>query len=194
MICHRWSMAASWWYQVSASWLCTLPILGKCTGTRQMWVVLYLSNLILIWYVAWPNFRYKCDGRGVHACELDGAFGGDPSSEVLKRGGLHWSSLRWFLSVVVRTKQLSSCTVRYLNEGLRREVVTHFQWLWHWHSMWSVQTHEGIICVHSLLLVDIADQTLLQIKYCTANCWKVYRYTKIWIQSAACWHNHATRH
>ena len=25
----------------------------------------------------------------MHTCELDGAFGGDPSSEVLKRGGLH---------------------------------------------------------------------------------------------------------
>ena len=25
----------------------------------------------------------------MRACELDGALGGDPSSEVLKRGGLH---------------------------------------------------------------------------------------------------------
>ena len=25
----------------------------------------------------------------VRACELDGDFGGDPSSEVLRRGGLH---------------------------------------------------------------------------------------------------------
>ena len=64
-----------------------------------------LSNLILIWYVTGPNFRYKCDGRGVHACELDGALGGDPSSEVLKCGGLRWSSLRWFQLVMVRTKK-----------------------------------------------------------------------------------------
>ena len=44
--------------------------------------------LILIWYIAKPNFRYKCDRRAVHTCELDGAFGGGPSSEALKRGGL----------------------------------------------------------------------------------------------------------
>jgi len=48
-----------------------------------------VSYLILIWYVAGPNFRYKCDGRGVCACELDGALGGDLSFEVLKHGGLH---------------------------------------------------------------------------------------------------------
>ena len=40
-------------------------------------------------YVAGPNFRYNCDGRGVRACELDGALGGDPSFEILKRGGLY---------------------------------------------------------------------------------------------------------
>ena len=49
---------------------------------------LYLI-LILIQYVAGPNFRYKCDGSGVRACELNGALCGDPSSEVPKRGGLH---------------------------------------------------------------------------------------------------------
>ena len=48
------------------------------------------SCLDLVVYVAGPNFRYKCDGRGVRACELDGALGGDPSFEVLKRAaGLH---------------------------------------------------------------------------------------------------------
>ena len=49
----------------------------------------FLLNYILIRYVVGPNFRYKCDGRGVRACDLDGDFGGDPSSEVLRRGGLH---------------------------------------------------------------------------------------------------------
>ena len=40
-------------------------------------------------YAAGPNFRYRCDGRGVRACKSDGALGGDPSLEVLKSGGLH---------------------------------------------------------------------------------------------------------
>ena len=44
---------------------------------------------ILIWYVAGPNFWYKCDGRGVCACEVGGALGGDLLSEVLRHGGLH---------------------------------------------------------------------------------------------------------
>ena len=43
---------------------------------------------ILILYVTEPNFRHKCDRRGVHAHELDGAWGGN-LFEVLKRGGLH---------------------------------------------------------------------------------------------------------
>ena len=112
------------------------------------------------------------------------------SSSVGAFAGHHWGGSSWWWC---GQKKLSSCAVQCLNKGLRREVVTHFQWLWHWHSVWKVQIHEDI-CVHSLLLVDIADQTLLQIKYCTANSWKVYRYTKAWIQSVACWHNHATWH
>ena len=44
---------------------------------------------ILIWYVAGPNFRYKCDGRGVCASEVGGALGGDLSSQVLRHGGRH---------------------------------------------------------------------------------------------------------
>ena len=30
-----------------------------------------LMHAILILYVAGPNLKYRCDGRGVHACELD---------------------------------------------------------------------------------------------------------------------------
>ena len=56
------------------------------TQTRS--VAAYLV-LILILYVAGPNFRYSCDGRGVRACELGGAWGGDQTFEVPKRGGLH---------------------------------------------------------------------------------------------------------
>ena len=43
---------------------------------------------ILILYVTEPNFRYKCGRRGVHAHELDDAWGGN-LFEVLKCGGLH---------------------------------------------------------------------------------------------------------
>ena len=46
-------------------------------------------SLILILYIARHDFRYKCDGRGGRARELDGALGGNPSFEVLERGGLH---------------------------------------------------------------------------------------------------------
>ena len=65
----------------------------------------------------------------VRACELD-AWGGDPSSEVLKRGGLHRGRLHLVVTevvpiVVVRTttrkdtQEKSSCAVQYFNEGLR---------------------------------------------------------------------------
>ena len=47
------------------------------------------SVLILMWYVAGPNFRHRCDGRGVRTCKSDGALGDDPLLEVLKSGGLH---------------------------------------------------------------------------------------------------------
>ena len=40
-------------------------------------------------YIAGPNFRYKCNGRGMCERESDGAWGGDLSFEVLKHGGLH---------------------------------------------------------------------------------------------------------
>ena len=46
-------------------------------------------SLILILYIARHDFRYKCDGRGGRARELDGALGGNPSFEVLEHGGLH---------------------------------------------------------------------------------------------------------
>ena len=46
-------------------------------------------TLILMWYVAGPNFRYRCDGRGVRACKSDGALGDDPLLDVLKSGGFH---------------------------------------------------------------------------------------------------------
>ena len=61
-------------------------------------LVLYLKFLILIlmWYVAGPNFRYRCDGRGVRACKSDGALGGGSVawSPSLDR---HWGgSIRWW--------------------------------------------------------------------------------------------------
>jgi len=40
-------------------------------------------------HVAGPNFRYRCDGRGVRTWKSDGALGDDPLLEVLKSGGLH---------------------------------------------------------------------------------------------------------
>jgi len=40
-------------------------------------------------YIAGPNLRYKCDGRGVRMCKSDGALGDYPLLEVLKCGGLH---------------------------------------------------------------------------------------------------------
>ena len=55
----------------------------------------------------------------MHACELDGAFSGDSSSEVLKRGDLHL-----VITEVIPTgcgvdrKKESYCAVQYLNEGL----------------------------------------------------------------------------
>ena len=55
--------------------------------TRCRILVLYLKFLILMWYVAGPNFRYRCDWRGVRPCKSDGALGRDPLLEVL--GGLH---------------------------------------------------------------------------------------------------------
>ena len=70
------------------------------------------------------------DWREVRACELNGALGGDPSCEVLKRGGLHLD----VIEVVPvgdgadkkkkkkkerEKKEKSSCAVQYLNEGLR---------------------------------------------------------------------------
>ena len=84
--------------------------------------------MILKWYVAGPNVRYKCDGTGVRAranqmvlwvairrrkCSSVGAFNNRVKS-------LRW--LRWFQSVVVRTKK-GSCVVQYLSEGLRKDWV-----------------------------------------------------------------------
>ena len=74
-------------------------------------------------YVAGPNFRYKCDGRGVRACELDSALGGDPSFEVLKRGGLHLIVTAEVVPVgggADNNKKKSSYAVQYLSEGLTR--------------------------------------------------------------------------
>ena len=57
----------------------------------------------------------------MHTCELDGAFGGDLSSEVLKRGGFYL-----IVTEVVPIgggadkKKQNSCAVQYLNEGLTR--------------------------------------------------------------------------
>ena len=45
--------------------------------------------LVLMLYVAGPNFRYRCDGRGVRTCKSDGALGDDPLLEVLKSGVFH---------------------------------------------------------------------------------------------------------
>ena len=42
---------------------------GNC-ASRTFFSLIFI--LFLIWYVAGPVFRYKCDGRGVRACELDG--------------------------------------------------------------------------------------------------------------------------
>ena len=57
--------------------------------------------------------------------ELDGALGGDPSSKILKRGGLHL-----VVTEVVpvggsadNKQKKSSCVVMYLSEGLRRSGV-----------------------------------------------------------------------
>ena len=77
---------------------------------------LNLQVLILIQYVARPNFRYKCDRRGVCSCQLSGAMGGNPSSEALKPG-----SLQLVITEVVPSsgkKKKRSCAVQYLNEGL----------------------------------------------------------------------------
>ena len=76
--------------------------------------------LILMWYVTGPNFRhnYKCDWREVRACELNGALGGDPSSEVLRRGDLHLVVTE-VVPVGGGADKKSSCAVQYLNEGLR---------------------------------------------------------------------------
>ena len=46
-------------------------------------------SLTFILYIARPNLRYNCDGRGVRACESDSSLGGNLSFKVLKRGGLH---------------------------------------------------------------------------------------------------------
>ena len=46
-------------------------------------------HLILIFDVTGPNLRYKCNGRGVQACELDGAWGVNLLFEVFEYGGLH---------------------------------------------------------------------------------------------------------
>ena len=50
-----WAQSTVCWSRHPASpgcchkWLCTLPILGKCTGTRQMWVV-FLTCQTWSWY------------------------------------------------------------------------------------------------------------------------------------------------
>ena len=69
---------------------------------------------ILIWYIAGPNFRYKCDGRGVCACEVGGALGGDLSSEVLRHGGLHLVVTEVVPISGGATKKKSSCAVQNL--------------------------------------------------------------------------------
>ena len=74
---------------------------------------------ILILCVTEPNFRYKCDRRGVHAHELDDAWGGI-CLKFSSVGAFTWSSLRWCQSVVVQRQKQSSCAVWYLSGGLRR--------------------------------------------------------------------------
>ena len=57
----------------------------------------------------------------MHACELDGAFGGDSSSEVLKRGDLHLVITEVIPiggGVDRKKKKKNYCAVQYLNEGL----------------------------------------------------------------------------
>lgn len=39
-------------------------------------MVTWLDHTIHRWYVTGPNFRYKCDRRGLCVCELNGALGG----------------------------------------------------------------------------------------------------------------------
>ena len=53
--------------------------------TFEIGTSMIVAKGILILYVTEPNFGCKCDGRGMHAHELDG----DLSFEVLKHGGLH---------------------------------------------------------------------------------------------------------
>ena len=65
----------------------------------------------MISYVAGPNFRYRCDGRGVRAYEMvfRVAISCLKSSSV---GTFTGSSLRWFQSVVVWTqKEFFYCSV-----------------------------------------------------------------------------------
>ena len=81
-----------------------------------------------MWYVAGPNVRYKCDGTGVRAranqMVLWAAIRRRKSSSVgafsNRVKSLRW--LRWFRSVVVRTKK-GSCAVQYMSEGLRKDWV-----------------------------------------------------------------------
>ena len=62
--------------------------------------------LILMWYVAGPTFRYRCDGRGCARANQMVAIRCLKSSRV---GAFTWSSLRWFQSVAVRTKKEFLC-------------------------------------------------------------------------------------
>ena len=52
----------------------------------------------------------------MRACELDGAWGGDQSFEVLKREGLHLM----VTEVVPVGSGTSSCIARYLNKALEK--------------------------------------------------------------------------
>ena len=95
--------------------LCAVSICGE--------FLLHIPCLILIlmWYIAGPNFRYKCDGRRVRTCKSDGALDGEPSLEVLKCGGPslghHWCGSNWWWC---GQKKRVLVLFTYLSEGLRR--------------------------------------------------------------------------
>ena len=57
----------------------------------------------------------------MHACELDGAWGGNLLFEVFEYGGLHLVVIKVVpVSGGANKTKKSSCAIWYLSEGLRR--------------------------------------------------------------------------
>ena len=104
----------------NTSWAGSERLLGNEAWNATVLDFVMLQLEVLISYVSGPNFRFRCDKRGVRT-GVRWCLGWPSVVWSLEVWGLSltWSSLRWFQSVAVRTKKLNLFSYKWPQDSLR---------------------------------------------------------------------------